>query len=285
MPMKLLNRADIALISETELLPAGRQRLTQLPVVIMVGLTGVGKSTTLSWLQKMALTVTLLPNRREVTDEVMIAPLQRALGQTPQPVTDRLERFEYTARYRAQYPGGMAHALSQLAFKPDRPNIIVIFDGLRGLNEVKYAAAHFSQARFVVLDAPDLVRLQRLLERGDHFDRAALPAMPVNEDLITALKTVDKIETIFSQARLAQVAHIVQAAGISTETALAKITIIVKERLNYDSNSARAYLTQTLPPERVLVVDTAQDEAQAVAQQIGAWLGLESSLYSYAKDC
>jgi len=53
-----------------------------------------------------------------------------------------------------------------------------------------------------------------------------------------------------------------------------KVSIIVEERRNYDSQAARAYLLDTLPPERVLVVDTDAYPASDVAQQIADWIEL-----------
>ncbi len=135
--------------------------LTSLAPIVMVGLTGVGKTTVLELLAQRGTPFTMLPNRREITDKIIIATLQGADGQTPYQVADRLARFEYTARYRAQFTGGMAHALGRLAVNPGELQSYLFFDGLRGLDEVGYAAAYFPHARFVLLDAPDTVRLNR----------------------------------------------------------------------------------------------------------------------------
>ena len=149
---------------------SGHTALTDLPMIIIVGLTGVGKSTTLDLLAQ-AIQFTLLPNRRQITDDLMISYLQQTEGQPVQPVTDRLLRFEYTARYRQKFPGGMAHALTQLTLNPQNLSQPLLFDGLRGINEIAYAAKHLPFSRFIMLDAPDLVRLQRLLNRADAFDQ------------------------------------------------------------------------------------------------------------------
>ncbi|RMF03198.1 MAG: hypothetical protein D6768_06510, partial [Chloroflexi bacterium] len=150
--------------------PAGFAPLATLPLVILVGLTGVGKSTVVAGLQRRV-PFTLLPNRRALTDDTIIAAMQTEAGRPVQLETDRLKRFEYTARYRQKYPGGMAHALSRLALRQDAARQPVLFDGLRGRDEVWHAVELFPAARFVVLDAPDRVRLSRLLTRNDAFDR------------------------------------------------------------------------------------------------------------------
>ncbi|MFN8459766.1 MAG: ATPase [Anaerolineae bacterium] len=262
----------IAFRPEAGQVPAGFRPLTEFPLVILVGLTGVGKSTILELLPQYGLTFTLLPNRREVTDDLIIALLQAEAGETPHPVKDRIERFEYTARYREKYPGGMAHALSRLLIEAAQSESLFIFDGLRGLNEVQHAAAYFSQARFVVLDAPDTVRLNRLLQRGDLFDTAGSGLSPSTQSLMETLQSVPHVTTIFSPEQLAQIARNSEAAQIPADEVVQKLSIIVKERRNYDSGAARAYLVKTLPPERVLVVDTSTQSAEAAAQKVAVYL-------------
>lgn len=252
--------------------PPGFQPLAKLPLVILVGLTGVGKSTILDLLPQYGLNFTLLPNRREVTDEIIIASVQAEAGETPRPVKDRLERFEYTARYRSRHPGGMAHALSRLLVNTAQTEPLLIFDGLRGLNEVQHAVTYFHQVRFVVLDAPDTVRLNRLLQRGDLFDTAGGELTPSHQNLVETLQSVPHATAIFSSEQLAQIAHAGEAAHIPAEDIVQKFSIIVKERRNYDSGAAREYLVNTLPAEQVLVVDTSTQSAQAAAQQIVSYL-------------
>ena len=156
--MKLLN--EIIGIPQTggDVEP-GFQSLADYPFVIIIGLTGVGKSTSLELLPENGVEFTLLPNRRDIADQIIIASLQREDGEPFHPVLDRVKRFEYTARYRAKNAGGMAHALSQLYINPSHAKPTLIFDGLRGLDEVQHAVNYFPQAKFIVLDAPDMVRL------------------------------------------------------------------------------------------------------------------------------
>jgi hypothetical protein len=169
--------------------PSARwQPLSKQPLLILVGVTGVGKSTIEAALLARRPALQPLPNRRRLTDWLIIGALQQADGATISPVVDRAERFDYTRRYRALYPGGMAHALSTLLVDTTQATQLLLFDGLRGENEIKFAAKLLPQAHFVMLDAPDLVRVQRLLRRQDAFDRLTQPAVaefPVLEDLFT----------------------------------------------------------------------------------------------------
>ncbi len=271
--MKYLAGRYIAFAFEGEEVPPPLRPLSGLPLVILVGLTGVGKSTVLEQLHQSGLAFTLLPNRREITDEIIITTLQQEAGLQPHLVVDRVERFEYTARYRARFPGGMAHALGHIFVRPDRlDSPRLIFDGLRGLEEVQHAAVYLPQARFIVLDAPDMVRLNRLVNRDDSFDTTAVQVSLAQHNLIAALLAVPDIQTVFDQDQLSEIAQYARLADISMDTIVEKVSIIVEERRNYDSAAARAYLASTLPPERLFVIDTSLHPAPAVAEQVARWL-------------
>lgn len=269
--MKMLNDA-IAIVPVDESPPSHLRAITVLPLVIVIGLTGVGKSTIVSLIVEQGITFMLLPNRRTLADKIIIASLQEADGQPVQPVTDRVKRFDYTARYRAKYPGGVAHALSRLALDPQKIAPLLLFDGLRGLDEVQFAAKTFRRARFIVLDAPDMIRLNRMLKRSDIFDTTTITASLSGYNAIAAFKSVQNIEAVFNEAELRQVARMVRAANLSIDDVVKKMTIIVEERRNYDSNAARVHLTRTLSSDKVLVVDTAKYSAEQTAQQVADWL-------------
>jgi len=104
----------------------GHPPLRDLPLTVLVGVTGVGKSTALAALGD----VRVLPDRREVTDAVMIAAL------AGRPVTDREERFALTARYRETHPGGMAQALGSLHADPAVWPLPLVFDGCAGRTRI-----------------------------------------------------------------------------------------------------------------------------------------------------
>jgi hypothetical protein len=252
--------------------PAGFQPLAELPFTIIIGLTGVGKSTTLALLAEKGPAFTLLPNRRDLADQIIIASLQQEDGLARQSVFDRVKRFEYTARYRAKYPGGMTHALGQLMINPDQCEPRLIFDGLRGLEEVQHAVNLFPLARFIVLDAPDMVRLTRLLKRGDAFDNTALGLTLAGQNLLASFLSIPDIEAVFDEAQLRQIARMAHAANIGAEAAVKKIKIIVEERRNYDPDAARIFLTRSQHSHPVLRIDTATHAIEEVVGQMAEWL-------------
>lgn len=235
-------------------------RLGEVPLTVLVGVTGVGKSTALAALRGADPAARVLPDRRQITDDVMILPL--AVG----PVTDRAERFALTARYRQLHPGGMAHALGTLSADLDHWGGHLIFDGLRGLEEVEYAAATFPAWRFVALNAPDPVRVRRLLGRADRFDRLAGGD---GSDLRAALDRLPGVGEVFTPAELDALAA-VQGQGYAPADVLAKTAIVVTERQHYDPDAASAFL-RTLPPRRALVLDTVALGPEQVAAAIREW--------------
>ncbi|MFO7680283.1 MAG: hypothetical protein R6X34_09555 [Chloroflexota bacterium] len=98
-------------------------RLTpHVPLLVLVGLTGTGKSTTVNALRNQGFPFRLLPNRRELTDQLIIPHMQELAGEPITPVPDRTERFTYTRRYRELFPGGMAQALEQLTIDNEAPS-------------------------------------------------------------------------------------------------------------------------------------------------------------------
>ncbi|MVN88401.1 ATPase [Deinococcus sp. HMF7620] len=233
-------------------------RLADLPLTVLVGVTGVGKSTALA---ALGAGIRLLPDRREVTDAVMIAPLAGG------PVRDREQRFALTARYRQTHPGGMAQALGSLLADTGHWQGPLVFDGLRGLDEVRYAAQTFAAWRFVALGAPDAVRVRRLLGRADAFDQ--LGAAALGHDLRADLAALDGAGTVFSAAELDSLAAL-PADGFAPAEVLAKTRIVLSERRHYDPAAAEAFLL-TLPPERALVLDTVALAPAGVAAAIQGW--------------
>ena len=272
--MKLLSDG-VAFVPEPQDLPPSFYPLSSFPVIILVGLTGVGKTTVVTLLQN-SLDFILLPNRREITDEIIIASLQQADGVSSHIVADRIKRFEYTARFRARHPGGMAFALSLIAVDPGQQDLPLFFDGLRGLNEIQHASEYLPQARFIVLDAPDIVRLTRLLKRADTFDTTQVDTSLAGHNLIAGLMSIPNIDAVFTQEQLRQISRIARAAHLSINDVVKKAAIIVEERRNYDSSAARVFLTRTLPGRQVLVIDTENSSPSQIANQINVWLNTDN---------
>ncbi|WP_018465433.1 AAA family ATPase [Calidithermus timidus] len=230
----------------SEAAPAGARPLPELPLLVLVGLTGVGKSSLLE-----ALAYPTLPDRREVVDRYVL-PLFGVEGKT----LDRAERFALTRRFRQTHPGGVAEALSQARTLPTWP---LLFDGLRGEAEVAYALEHLPLAHFVVLEARDLTRLSRLLGRGDHFDRVKLDSADEGELRATA-------QGVFSAEELEQAL----GWGFPAQELLTKLKIVVEERKNYDPEGPRRLLEGH---PRALFLDTEALSVAEEARQIEEFVG------------
>ncbi len=242
---------------------------SDLPIIIIVGLTGVGKSTTLEALKKDNEQYRLLPNRRELTDQIIIPEIQRELGLPEKPVKDRLQRFELTRRYRRKHSGGMVYALHQyLATLDGQPSQTLLLDNLRGLEEVKSAVETLSNSRFIFFDAPDTVRLERLLSRRDSFDFVEASELNV-EALEAALRQIEGGDKVFD---LPELAALVKQRRVSEDDLLDAVRIIVTERQNYDATAALDYLQCVLAETRLLYLDTSLHSLEYVVQRIQRWL-------------
>lgn len=206
-------------------------------IVFVVGLTGVGKSTTLDRLLEHYPTLNLLPNRRALTDEIIIPTVQKQQGLDEVPVKDRAERFAMTKAYRELAPEGMTKVVFDYLQGSSNSEQEFIFDNVRGVNEVAGVAKYFSDARILMLDAPEEVRLQRLLGRGDAFDQINTE---VSED-------------------------------DDPEVAKAK-AILAKEKLNYDAAATKDYLDQNYSQNRYLYIDTHKLTIEEVTDKIVDWL-------------
>lgn len=236
--------------------------LFDLGFFVLVGVTGVGKTTTLEALSEAGFDFSSLPDRRLVTDVVMIEPF------AGKAVSDREERFALTAKYRKLNPGGMAQAIGTLQLDLAKLAPPLVFDGLRGLEEVRFAATHYPKARFIVLDAPDTVRVERLLGRTDTFDTVKISSLAGSTlAQIWAIKNVDKV---FTPNQLEQLASL-EAKGLTASEIVAKIKIVVSERQNYNPIEARDYLLG-LGSERVFYADTTAAAPSLIALRILDWV-------------
>ncbi len=258
--------------------PAGWQSVRQRPLLILVGLTGVGKSTTLAHLMDGEPGWALLPDRRALTDRLIIAAMQAAAGEPVEPVRDRVRRFQYTRRYRELYPGGMAHALAQLWIDPRRLPGPLLFDGLRGDNEVTFAAGALLQAHFAMLDAPDAVRVQRLLGRNDAFDQVHLEGESADGTAATRLADlgIQGAEELFTPGEAGHLLRLVHSGAVPLDELRARVKIVAEERQNYDPDATRAALLREAG-SRSLVIDTVAHGPEEVARQILAWFPCTST--------
>jgi dephospho-CoA kinase len=236
-------------------------------LVFIVGLTGVGKSSTLNALG-LPRHITLLPNRRVLTDEMIIPQVQKQLGEPVTKVVDRLERFRLTATYREMFPGGMVHALSEFLASQTELTGELMFDNIRGLQEVQAASETFREPRFIVLDAPPLVRLKRLIRRADSFDKVGAVRLE-NTAFLENLLDIEGIAEVIDPYAVARL----EAETGATDTAILDAArIIVTEQRHYSSQQASTWLKAHCNSEQLLLIDTADKDIAAVRDMIAAWL-------------
>jgi hypothetical protein len=249
--------------------PPGWQPIAAQPLLILVGLLGVGKTTTVATLSQAGLVFRALPERRALAGMV-ITQMQVADGE-PVRTVDRIERLSYTRRYRERFPGGIAHLLAQASVAPAQP--LLLFDGLRGEDEVSFAVEALPRARFVAMDAPDVLRLARMLTRNDPFDwvkRAATDGQasvaPEALDSFAALGVAEASD-LFSRTEEHALLALVHSGAVAAADLRDKLTIVVEERRNYDPAKAIAALT-ALAPERTFVIETSSYTPLQVARAI-----------------
>jgi len=247
--------------------------LVEQPLLILVGLTGVGKSTLVKALSDTQLNFTLLPNRRTLTDRFIIPTVRQIDGVvTDDDLTCRVTRFSYTRRYKQLFPEGMVYVLSQLQINPERLCFPLLFDGLRGKLEVKYASELLPNSQFIVLEAPNSVRLERLLTRQDSFDRIGQSSpIACNNDTqkISSLAELGLPEAVnfFSPEETTRILTQINQGDYSIAEVRDRLKIIVEEQKNYDPLAARSVL-ELLPTHRTLFIDTTLNSPESIAQKI-----------------
>jgi hypothetical protein len=244
------------------------QPIRACPLLVLIGVTGVGKSTTIDALRRVGLAFHLLPDRRELTDRLIISSMQALAGEANAPVKDRAQRFAYTRAYRQHHPGGMGEALSMLWIDVQQTPGLLLFDGLRGENEVAFAVQALPRARFAMLDAPDVVRVIRLMGRQDPFDViAARSAHPAHEMQRFANLDVEGAEAMFTPQEQHILVDLVSSGEVTADDLRKALAIVGEERRNYFPAATRVAL-ESMAPERTLVVDTVADAPHTVALKI-----------------
>lgn len=249
--------------------PEGWTALRACPLLVLVGVTGVGKSTTLARMEEQGARLAALPERRTLTDRLIIPAVQAAAGEAIAPVVDRAARFGYTRRFREMYGGGMAQALTLISVAPEIACQPVLFDGLRGADEIAFALEHLPQARFVMLDAPDVVRVLRLLGRNDSFDRMASGSQAAGggDPVTLGDLVVDEVGALFSEDEVVRLRALVGSGMVTADEVQAKVRIVLEERRNYDPAATRRLLEEA-GGTRALIVETTAHDSSAVAAMI-----------------
>ncbi|MHC5744843.1 MAG: AAA family ATPase [Nostoc sp.] len=246
--------------------------ITSFPLLIIVGMTGVGKSTITKALVEEGLDFTLLPNRRILTERIIIAPMLKIQEKLVQPHC-RIKRLTYTRLYREYFPGGMGHILASLHLNPQEVNSMLVFDSLRGENEVRYAARALKNAKFVMLTAPNTVRLERLLKRHDSFDWIASQELDDNRQTVPEALTnfaslgVPEASAYFTAKEEQEILELVKKQVVTGVQLRDKLKIFVEESQNYDSVPTKQVLEAMDTSDRSLIIDTI-DSPQELAKAI-----------------
>jgi hypothetical protein len=250
--------------------------ITTFPLLIIVGMTGVGKSTITKALAEEGLDFTLLPNRRILTERVIIAPMLKMQEKLVQPHC-RIKRLTYARLYREYFPGGMGHILASLHVNPEQVNSMLVFDGLRGENEVHYAATALKNAKFAMLTAPNIVRLERLLKRHDSFDQIANQELEDNRQIVPETLTnfaslgVPEASAYFTPKEEQEILEITKKRVVTNVELREKLKIFVEESQNYDSVPTKQILEAMDTSDRSLIIDTIaspQESAKTIVSRL-----------------
>ena len=154
----------------------GYDSLANRKLMMLVALTGTGKSTTFEKLAEISAdrvsdTMQIIPSRREIADWISIPTAQVLLGEPIVKVKDRVQRFHYTRSFAEHVSGGMAGAFSWVNVSSDYQGRI-LSEGIRGDNEIRYALENCHGWQIVELALHPITRLKRLSSRDDVFDKA-----------------------------------------------------------------------------------------------------------------
>ena len=142
-----------------------------------------------------------------------------------------------------------------------------IFDGLRGADEVTFAAQNLPLARFAVLNAPDVVRVERLVQRQDSFDQ-----VDGNTAVRFCWEEMAEGRDLFTSQERDHLSALVNRGEVDGAELAAKLAIVAAERRNYDPHAAVKILRAACP-DRTVVVDTtthAPDEVAAELERLAA---------------
>jgi len=256
--------------------PAGWQRLADQPVVILVGGMGSGKSTLLSALHRTRFPHHPLPDRRVLTNQLIVAPQLREAG-LPVTILSRTERLPYIWRYQEIHPEGMAYILSQMWVDLDQVRGALFFDGLRGEEEVRFALENMPNAHFFCLSCPIRVRLERLLERHDPYDRFGPQNLRVVDqpehfaDLGLSKEQLEHADHIFPGDDQKALLALVSSGEVTSLELRQRLSLILEEVRMYNIPEAIAFLERRAG-RRVIVVNTQLNLPEAVTTRLLMWL-------------
>ena len=246
--------------------PGGWLSIHDFPLIIMVGLTGTGKSTSIHALLNTGKKLTLLPDRRTLTNQIIIPMMHQ--GKNKKKSLDRSERFACTRRFRKRYPGGMSYILSKLYAQSGKTDGYFLFDGIRGENEIDYAAQFLPSARFVVLHTPDEIRVRRLLTRNDSFDKIVCKTALNNNIFSSKYMKISGLNDILNDIQKNTLLKWAKEHNVSSEALHEKLSIVISESLNYNSKKMMTAFNKEPTKNRAYFFDTSSTSSRKIVETI-----------------
>ncbi|NQW08910.1 MAG: hypothetical protein HQ481_03370 [Alphaproteobacteria bacterium] len=244
-------------------------------MLIMIGLTGSGKTSTVERLAERLPIAAVLPDRRELTDAFIIPTV---LGARSGRLRDRRERFEATAAFRNRYPGGMGEILAGLECRIDLPEGLLVFDGLRGTAEVSFAVDNLPRALFAAFRVGPATRLSRLCGRDDAFDEMAVDGSAAgpqggDRDYLQRIRDIlinQGFRELVGDADMDRTVNGLSDARVPLDTIARHAAIVVEESRYYDLDTTLAVL-QRHAVERTTVVDAEALSVDGLAEAVAAY--------------
>lgn len=269
-----LTARDVSVALELGKYPVDHVPLRDRDLLILVGFTGAGKSTTLTALEGRRVLSGILPDRRELTDKVILPAMT---GDPTRKVTDRLERFALTAAFRDRHPGGMGEVLEHVGVPRTIPDGLIVFDGLRGRAEIT-AGCRMPKAKFLYLETSPDIRLTRLCLRDDPFDRASVedgphPSRPDHSERDRILDILDQFgipQMIDAATRQSLTTRLVES-GVGPEMVAQAAAILSDEATHYSASETLDALDR-LAPGRTVILDSGLLSPEDVADRVIASL-------------
>ncbi|MCG8569920.1 MAG: AAA family ATPase [Spirochaetes bacterium] len=227
--------------------------LHQSKLIILSGLTGVGKTTLIDHILSLSDQFHLLPNRRDLTDQIIIP-----IVSGNQTISDRKKRFEITRQFREAHPGGMGEILNQLQVDKQLDNKIFIFDNLRGINEIEYCHQHFPNSYYIFLNATNETRLSRLLFRQDQFDHIQTSSVELLPEYFQKYFSLDFLS------------NLIASQEYDLTEIIKKGEIIISEEKNYQVQPVMDYIAKNQINSLTIETDhlTLEEKGQIIEDKI-----------------
>lgn len=141
--------------------------------LVLVGGTGVGKTTLINNLQEKLNFNFEIVDRRSLVDQYVIPDYKRYLNARHVEYDEKSRefRFDSTAWYAKKGNSGLAKLVQNSIKNLKNSNKVIIVDNLRGELEINYALKNIPEAFFIAMDASSEVRIKRIIGRTEEFDK------------------------------------------------------------------------------------------------------------------